>query len=396
MTFNLKKIKFAIVVSHPIQHFCPQYVSFNENPNIQLKVFFASTLGFKKYTDVNFKQEISWGNLNLDKIDHIFLNGDEIIQPDKNLDAPALESALDAFKPDILITYGYFQKVQRRARSWAIKNKVKIAFVSDSELRHTRNKFKEIFKFPFLKFYFAKINYFLSVGNANEVFYENYGVSRKKILRMHFPIDVKQYQESYLQKGILRKKIRDQFAVNEAAIVLLVVGKLVSWKNQDHLIEAMCQLEKEGLILNLFILGSGEMQVILQQKAAYLKISKVHFPGFVNIEDLPAHYAAADIYVHPASIEPHSIAVSEAISMGCPIILSNKCGSFGETDDVQEGKNGFVYEFGNIQQLMKKIKILAQDKNMREAFGSYSHCLSTRFQKNAHYGIIEKLINLNN
>ena len=45
------KLKIAIVVSHPIQHFCPQYVSFAKNKDIELKVFFGSALGHKKYTD---------------------------------------------------------------------------------------------------------------------------------------------------------------------------------------------------------------------------------------------------------------------------------------------------------------------------------------------------------
>ena len=61
------ELRVAIVVSHPIQHFCPQYVSFAKNKNIELKVFFASALGYKKYADANFKKEISWGNLQLEK-----------------------------------------------------------------------------------------------------------------------------------------------------------------------------------------------------------------------------------------------------------------------------------------------------------------------------------------
>src|ERR1017187_5570812 len=85
------KTRIGIVVSHPIQHFCPQYVSFAENKNITLKVFFGSALGYRKYVDLNFKKEIAWGNLNLDKFDHVFLNGEEVIQADKNLDAKNLE-----------------------------------------------------------------------------------------------------------------------------------------------------------------------------------------------------------------------------------------------------------------------------------------------------------------
>ena len=171
-----------------------------------------------------------------------------------------------------------------------------------------------------------------------------------------------------------------------------MVGKLVPWKNQDHIIAAMQQLENEGCIMSLLVLGSGEMREQWEKKASALKKSKVYFCGFVAIENLPAYYAATDIYVHPASVEPHSIAISEAIYMGCPVIISDRCGSYGISDDVQEGKNGFVYPFGNINELSKAIKALASNKEKRLAFGSYSHNIAVDFQACSHVKIIGELI----
>lgn len=98
-----RKPRIALIVSHPIQHFCPQYVSFAENQNIAFKVFFASALGYKKYIDPNFKREIIWGNLNLDRFDHLFLNGEEVIQSDGKIDATSLEQELEFYAPDIII-----------------------------------------------------------------------------------------------------------------------------------------------------------------------------------------------------------------------------------------------------------------------------------------------------
>lgn len=387
-----KRLRIAIVISHPIQHFCPQYVSFTKNRNIEFKVFFASALGFKNYVDTNFKKEISWSNLNLDKFDHQFLNGNAVIQPDKNLDALTLEKELNKYQPSLVFTYGYFQKLQRRTYRWAIKNKVPLAYISDSELRHKRNAFKEFFKSIYLRKYFSKINYFLSMGNANEAYYQKNGVPLKKIIRMHYPIDWEAYKNSFLQKEMLRNKIRDQYGIAGEEIVLSVVGKLVAWKNQDHIIDAMKLLEDEGIYVNLFVLGSGEMKEAWELKAKQLKESKVHFTGFVNIDELPSYYAATDIYVHPASLEPHSVAISEAIIMGCPIVLSDRCGSYGETDDVQDYKNGYVFEFGNKQDLAEKIKLLSWDKSKRESFGNYSHQLGMQFQQNSHTRFLEKLI----
>ncbi len=381
----------AIVVSHPIQHFCPQYVSFAENENIQLRVFFGSALGYKKYVDENFKQEISWGNLQLERFDHVFLNGEVALPSDKNLDAVSVEMELAAFAPDLMIVYGYFQKLQRRAYAWATKNNVPLAYISDSELRHHDNPLRRLVKSVFLRRYFSRISYFLSVGDANEAFYAKHGVSAKKMLRMHFPIDVQQYSESYQYKDVLRTEIREQYCIPDEDIVVAVVGKLAPWKSQEHLIDALLLLEEEGLYIHLFILGSGVTMDLLKKKAKRLVNSRVFFPGFVDTEVLPAYYAAADIYAHPASKEPHSIAISEAIYMGCPVVLSDRCGSYGDTDDVQPGRNGFVFPYADIKALANQIKRLAISQTEREKFGRASHTMAEGFQTSAHFNIIQQL-----
>ncbi len=385
------KNKIAVVVSHPIQHFCPQYASFSENKGVDVKVFFGSALGLKKYIDPNFKTEISWSNLYLDQFNHIFLNGKKVIPSNSNLDALTLEKELSEFNPQIVIIYGYFQKLQRRAHRWATTKKRKLAYISDSELRHKRNPFKELFKYFFIKRYFSQINYFLSVGDANEIFYRKYGLKNDRLIRMHFPIDLNLYEKSFIKRDLLRRKIREQHDIKENEIVVSVVGKLVQWKNQDHIIKAMKLLENQGKYMHLFIVGSGEMMESWKKIAIELKYSKVYFTGFVKTEELPNYYAASDLYVHPASVEPHSIAVSEAIYMGCPIIISDRCGSYGPNDDVQEGKNGFVYSFGNINQLSQKMAVLAINSDLRKSFGIYSHQISKSFQLCSHYEMLKEL-----
>ena len=388
--------KIAIVVSHPIQHFCPQYGNLAENNKFILKVFFASQLGLKKYIDVNFNQEISWSNLKLELFDHEFLNGEAVIQSDKNIDAVSLDKSLCFYKPDIIFIYGYFQKLQRRAFKWARNNKIRIAYISDSELRQKRPWWNLFLKYFYLRRFFKYVDYFLTVGEANEFYYQWLGVPKEKFLRMHFPIDINSYHSGWIQRKEFRDIIRKEYNIPDCDLILTVVGKLVSWKNQDHIILALRKLENEGIFLQLFIIGSGEMRQEWEKKCTTLKRSQVHFTGFVKIEELPKYYAATDIYVHPASIEPHSIAISEAIYMGCPVIISNRCGSYGTDDDVQVMRNGFVYNFGDIDELCIQIKKLVLDFELRERFGFISHQLAVRYQEKAHYGILDELfINLN-
>lgn len=389
----MQPLKIAIVVSHPIQHFCPQYVSFAKNSGLNIKVFFGSVLGYKPFKDNNFKEVISWNNLNLDKFEHIFLNGDEELPVTAAIDAISLNRELSAFNPELVITYGYFQKLQRHACSWAKKNNIALAYISDSELRQKIGFFKQALKYPFIRWYLSKITYFLTVGDQNEQYYKFYKVPEQKFIRMHFPIDIELYKIKYEQRDLLKSKIRKEYGIRADEIVLCVVGKLVSWKNQDHIIDAMRILEREGVFVHLFIVGSGNKMDEWKIKAQLLQKSRVHFTGFIGIDTLPDYYAASDVYVHPAFIEPHSIAVSEAIYMGCPVILSDNCGSFGPNDDVQEDKNGNVFKFGDIEKLAELIKKLATHKNERESMSMNSHQLGVKHQKISHITVADSLIN---
>ncbi|HKP32091.1 MAG TPA: glycosyltransferase family 4 protein [Chitinophagaceae bacterium] len=387
-----RKIRIAIVVSHPIQHFSPQYVSFAAHEGVEIKVFFASALGLKPYHDQQFNMTVSWNRLGLERFPHEFLNGDEVIQPSANLDAPSLENSLKVYDPEVVIIYGYYQKLQRRALRWARKNKKIVAYISDTETKQKRNSLKELIKFPLIRNFFSKIDFALTVGDSNEEYYKKMGLSSSQLLRMHFPIDIDLYKKSFASRDLLRNEIRSKYRIGEGDFVASVVGKLVPWKNQQDIIKAMHLLEGKGIYSHLFVIGSGETLKECQDLANNLSKSKVHFTGFVDPEKLPAYYAASDVYIHPAAVEPHSLAISEAIFMGCPVIISDTCGSYGPTDDVQEGRNGYVFPFGNIPKLAENIEKLITNKDLREKLGTNSNAIAVKYQQQSHYGIINDLI----
>jgi glycosyltransferase involved in cell wall biosynthesis len=388
-------MRIAIVISHPVQHFCPMYASWSRIDGIVLKVFFGSNIGSVKYMDPNFKQEVQWNNLYLDEFNHEFLNGNITKQPTSDLDADNLDEKLNEFTPDLLIHYGYFHKLSRHAKKWAITNKVKIAYISDAEHRQKRSVLKEILKFPYLFFFFKNENYFFTVGDANEKYYNFYGVPKSKMIRMRFAIDTRNYDKAFEQKEKLRNNFRNQYKIELHDIVISVVGKLVDWKSQDDLIRLLKQLETDYPFkkFHLFIAGSGPMEDQWRFLAGSIKQNQVHFLGFVTPIDLPVIYAACDVYVHPALIEPHSLSISEAIYMGCPIIVAHTSGSWGIDDDLQIGKNGYIYQHGNLNDLQNQlIKIV--EENSFKRFSEYSIEISRKFQNQSHFEMI-KTFNLN-
>ncbi len=389
--------KLAVVLSHPIQHFCPMYANWAKNSEIHLKVFFISNVGSVGYFDSDFNVNVQWANLYLNEFDHIFLNGDNSVSIDENLDALNLESELDSYNPDVVIQYGHIYRFNKRLRLWARRMNVKLGYVSDSELSSSKKKhiFKNVIKRVFYTLYFLRVDFVLSVGDSNEEFYLKCKVPRNKIIRMNFSIDVRNYDKQFPQKKMLGKALRESLGIHENDLVLSVVGKLVEWKSQIDLIKLLQLLENSypEIRYNLLIAGSGPMEMKLRNMALNLKSNKVHFMGFVQPINLIDVYAATDIYVHPAKKEPHSLAISEAIYMGNPIILADTCGSYGPTDDVIPGENGFVYKHGDIRELLKFIRCLS-DLELRQEFSNKSIQLSRSSQLRSHFGVLNDIVKI--
>jgi glycosyltransferase involved in cell wall biosynthesis len=387
-------MKIAVVVSHPIQHFCPMYASWSKNENVKLKVFFASNIGSVPYHDSDFGKQVKWDNLYLEEFDHCFLNGQETFELNKKLDAPKLGVELDAFQPDLVIQYGYSYEFIKRLRIWLKGKQVKSAYISDTENRHYEANYRRWIKRLIISKYFKKMDLFLSVGDANEDYYLKNGVNGKKIIRMNFSIDVNHFDFFYKQIDANRSEFRNLNNVDDSDIVISVVGKLVEWKNQIHLIQALHLLEtmNPDKRYHLLIAGSGPCEFKLREESLKLKYNKVHFLDFVNPMQLPVIYAASDLYIHPSSFEPHSLAVSEAIYMGLPVILSSTSGSYGPTDDVRIGINGEIYVFGDIQNLVDSIVKLSNSEKLRKEYRQNSINISRSQQAICHSDILKNIV----
>ena len=99
-------------------------------------------------------------------------------------------------------------------------------------------------------------------------------------------------------------------------------------------------------------------------------LDNVVFTGFVNQSDLPALYAASDIFVLPSQDEPWGLAINEAMCAGLPIIVSREVGC--AIDLVKDGENGFTPAAGDIEGLACALRDLVIDAELRRRQGEAS------------------------
>lgn len=375
MINSQNKIRVAIVVSHPIQHFVHLYKALARQDAIQLKVFFASRIGVKPYFDKDMAVEIQWASDLLGGYDHEFLlEADNINETGfKQINNPSIIPALKKFAPDVVQLHGYAQLTLLRALLWCNVKRIPVLLWSDSSLLFRRAAWKQFLKDLLLPWLLRQFYGVLSTGENNTAYYQHYGVKSEHIFRCPFTVDEAQLGRARDDKPALREQYRARYGIADDETVLLFVGKLAPWKRPQDLLDAheLAQAKLGPSVkLAAFFAGNGVMRNELEARAKSKNLRAI-FAGFINVDVLPSIYAMADVLVFPSEKEPYGLSAREAICVGLPLIVSDQIGCIGATDAARPGYNALVYPSMNAGLLAKAIVSLTSDpqrlKEMAEA-----------------------------
>jgi glycosyltransferase involved in cell wall biosynthesis len=363
--------RLAIVVTHPIQHFVPFYRALAADPAIELHVLYGAPIGVKAYFDKEMQSEISWNMDLLGGYSHEFLgevpaNGQSSARAPNS---PEIAARLKAFAPDVVLVYGHAQANVYRAIWWCRRNKVPLMTIGDSELLRERTRSTRMAKEVVVRQIFRRYSAFLSVGDRNADFYAYYGAPRDRIFRCPFTIDETAYRAAKANRTALRAEARRTYGIPEDAIVALFVGKLSGRKRPIDLIDALAQTR--GRKVTALFAGNGEQMEAAKARAAEIGVD-ARFAGFVNVDKLPALYAAADMLVHPSQADPHPLICSESACIGLPMLLSDRIGAAGPTDIARPGENALIFPCADTAALAGLIDALSGDEARRAAMGARS------------------------
>lgn len=154
---------------------------------------------------------------------------------------------------------------------------------------------------------------------------------------------------------------------NESSARLLFVGKLRYYKGLNYLIEAMREISRAHLV----IVGTGPQEEMLRARAKELGVAEcIDFVGEVSDAELPSCYAAADIFVLPASerSEAFGIVQLEAMAAGKPVVCTEV--GTGTSFVNIDGETGFVVPARDSHALASAINRLIDDPTLRVKMGA--------------------------
>lgn len=369
------KRRVAIVVSHPVQHFVPFYRALALRPELDIAVIYASRIGLEPYFDEAMNTTIAWNMDLLSGYNHVFLPEADRISRTSLLavNNATVADELSRQAPDAVLIYGYNQLTSLRALWWCRRNKVPAMMIADSELKNRRSLNVDMAKRLVLPALFRQFDAFLTVGDCNEEYYQRYGVPADKFFRSPFTIDEHKYRAARMSRRELRSRIRSRLAISESDLVALTVGKLSKRKRPGDVLALARLLKKQraSLGVHFVLVGNGsELESI--RRAAEEEHLPIHLPGFINVDELPSFYAAADLVLHPSGNDPHPLVMSEAAAMGLPLVISDKVGAAGRSDVARPGENAIVFPVGNIEVVALELERLANDRGRLRALAGRS------------------------
>ena len=265
--------------------------------------------------------------------------------------------------------------VRSRAPAWSCLIATKITFRKLVTTFHGTYNFSSNIK----KFYNSvMVNSDLLIAGSNFIFshindnYLKYLNLKKKFLVIFRGINTEYFDPDNLKKNSV-SKLRTLWQIEENSKVILLPGRLTSWKGQELFIEAISKFKKLNSELNFtaVILGNAQGRTVYKKKLERL-VEQYNltndFRFIEKCEYMPAAYMLADIVIS-SSIEPEAFGrVSvEAQSMKKPIIASNIGGS---NETIIDNKTGILFESGNTDSLSKKInEIINLDRLTLELMG---------------------------
>lgn len=139
---------------------------------------------------------------------------------------------------------------------------------------------------------------------------------------------------------------------------IIYLGRLQEAKGLSEMVEASRLLAAQGFKFKFSCFGTGpDQQEFIRRMTAVIG-DDFHFGGVISGAEKIRALNAADIFLMPSRYEGLSLALLEAMAAGCIPIVSNR-GSMPSV--VEDGRNGFLVDPGDITQIVGKLKFLLSE-----------------------------------
>jgi glycosyltransferase involved in cell wall biosynthesis len=168
--------------------------------------------------------------------------------------------------------------------------------------------------------------------------------------------------------------------------IILAVSRLVPQKGLEVLVDAVAGLAEP---LRVVVVGTGPLARALQDRAGWLGV-RLSLLGGLQPPDLPALYAAADVFVMPSITtaifkETWGLACNEAMCQGTPVVTTTAVGA-AAGGLLKDGATGLVVPEQDPAALRAALHRLLDDTEFAKRLGENGRA---RVARTNHLGMVD-------
>ena len=174
------------------------------------------------------------------------------------------------------------------------------------------------------------------------------------------------------------RSITNGATIPEKENIVLMVGRLITSKHQDRLIELFVQINKPGwklVIVGYDHLKQNHMERLQQLVKDLDATDQVILAGKrQNVED---YYLRSKVFAFTSSSEGFPNVIGEAMSAGLPVVAFDCIA--GPSELIRDNENGFLIPLFDYDLFRQKLEKLMDDEQLREKFGAAASLSIKRF-----------------
>ncbi|XP_024981898.1 sulfoquinovosyl transferase SQD2-like isoform X1 [Cynara cardunculus var. scolymus] len=154
--------------------------------------------------------------------------------------------------------------------------------------------------------------------------------------------------------------------------LIVHVGRIGVEKSLDFLKSVMEKIPEARIAF----IGDGPYREDLEK--LFVGMPAV-FTGTLQGDELSQAYASGDVFVMPSESETLGLVVLEAMSSGLPVVAARAGGIPDIIPEEQEGKTGYLYTPGDLDDCLNKLVPLLHDAKLRENIGQAARVEMEKF-----------------
>ncbi|HKW16129.1 MAG TPA: glycosyltransferase family 4 protein [Terriglobales bacterium] len=282
-----------------------------------------------------------------------------------------VSAALREVSPDVILCGGYNYLASWQAQRWAQENNVPFLLWCESTGADRRAEYPLVESLK--RRFFSKCDGFVVPGTASCAYVSRMAGAGQQVFVAPNAVDNDLFAQGAALAGNNGARVRAKLGLPTR--YFLYVGRLVRSKGVLDLMDAYASLsERLRSDVGLVIAGDGPLRAELESRGRLISPGAVHLRGFVHRDELASYYALADCLVFPTHSDPWGLVVNEAMACGLPIICSEVAGC--AADLIAHGR---TVAPKNVQQLMRAMRDLAEDSDLRQQMSAHNREVIARY-----------------